>query len=118
MRLVCHGPRRETTLTQQRFGAGKAAAEGLVGVGGIARAAGGVNRLLQPLGGRRIENIAGFFKSLECVGVENLRPHVTVVAGRISAAGEYVTKMRRTMAHDDLFGHVDARKRTAFAVSR
>ena len=46
---MCHGSFGKSTLAQQRLRARQPAAEGLVGLGRIAGAAGGVDRLAQAL---------------------------------------------------------------------
>src|SRR5580658_5757252 len=61
----------ETALAQERVGARQPAAKRLVGVGGILRAAGGVDGVVQPLGGRGIENVAGLLECREGVGIEH-----------------------------------------------
>ncbi|GCC48925.1 hypothetical protein chiPu_0033207 [Chiloscyllium punctatum] len=62
---------------------------------------------MQPLGGRRIEDVAGLLEGAEGVGVHHLRPHVAVIAGGIMVAGEDVTELGRPVAQRDFRGHAD-----------
>ena len=70
------------------------AAERLVGLRRIARAAGGIDVSRKRLRDRRIEHVAGLLESGESVGIEHLRPHVAVVGRRIAVAGEDMPEVR------------------------
>ena len=83
-------------------GLGSRPRKGLVGLGRIARSAGGVDRLAQALRRGRIEDVAGLLEGLEGVGIEHLRPHVAVVGRRIAVAGEDMPEVGRPVAHGDL----------------
>src|ERR1700730_7955683 len=92
---------------QERLGLRLAAAEGDIGVFRIDRSAGGIDVVMQPFGGRRVKNIAGFLEGAERVGVHHLRPHVAVIARRIMITGEDVAELGRPMPQYDLLGHAD-----------
>src|SRR5437868_3742237 len=79
---------RQPALAQQRLRPRRAAAEGGVGLVGLAAVAGGVDIVAQAFRQRGIEDVAAFLESLEAVGVERLRPEVAVIAGRIGRARE------------------------------
>src|ERR1700722_17496595 len=53
-----------------------------------------------------IEDVAALFERLEAVGVENLRPQIAVIGGRITA-GENMLEMRSAVTHGDPVGHAD-----------
>src|SRR6478735_3199277 len=76
----------QATPTQERVRLGLAAAEGDIGLLGLARAARRVDVVVQTFGSGRIEDVAGLLEGAEGVGVHHLRPHVAVIAGGIVIA--------------------------------
>src|SRR5277367_5386225 len=54
-----------------------------------------------------IEDVAGLFERREAVGVENFRPQIAVIGGRI-AAGKDVLEMGSTVTQGDRVGHADS----------
>src|SRR6516164_10392543 len=95
---------------EQPFGRRQASAERGVELGWVARAAGGVDMIMQPLRDAGIEDIACLLERREGVGVEHLRPQIAVIGRGIAGAREYVLEVGGSMAHDDFRGHADARK--------
>ena len=76
----------------------------------IAAAARRIDEIMQPPRDAGIENIAALLKRLEAVGVENLRPQIAVIAGRIAVARKDMLEMRRAVAHRNRVRHADARQ--------
>src|SRR5204863_9648825 len=99
----------QATPAQQRVGLGRAAAERDIGVFGVARSAGGIDVVMQPLGEGGIEDVAGLLEGAEGVGVHHLGPHVAVVTGGIVIAGEDMAELGRPVPQRDLGGHADFR---------
>src|SRR6202042_1767228 len=75
----------KTSLAEQRPGRWRAAAKGLISRLVVARGAGRIDEIVQLPGPLWIENVAALFERLEAVGVENLRPQIAVIGGRITA---------------------------------
>src|ERR1700733_5242137 len=83
-----------------------AAAKALISRLVVARGAGRIDEIVQLPGHLRIEDVPALFERLEAVGVENLRPQIAVIGGRI-AARENMLEMRSAVTHGDAFGHAD-----------
>src|SRR6266849_6191994 len=94
--------RRETASPQERLRARQPATVPRVGVGGVAYAAGGVDEILKPFGGGRVEHVAGLLERAEGVGIEHFRPQIAVITCRITVAGEHMLEMRGAVAQDHL----------------
>src|SRR4051794_35190414 len=84
---------QQAAPAQQGVGFRRPAAEGDVGILGVAGAARRIDVVMQPPGDGGIEDVAGFLEGTEGVGVHHFRPHVAVVARRVVIAGEDVTEL-------------------------
>src|ERR1700733_7267024 len=96
----------ETPLREERVYRRVAAAKVAVEHHRVRGVAGAVDRL-QPRGKALVEDVAGFGEGREPVGVEHLRPHISVIAGGVAGAVEQMLEMRRAVAQSDLRRHAD-----------
>lgn len=85
--------RRKPAPFQQSFYMRIAAAKGAIGGGIVARASRRIDELVQPTRCGGIEGVKGFLESLEAIGIQNLRPHIGIIARRIAVAAEDVREM-------------------------
>src|SRR5215831_7090548 len=97
---------------EQALGRRQAPAEGGVELGRIARAAGGVDMIMQLLRDAGIKDVAGLLERRERVGVEHLRPQIAVVGRGVAGARKYVLEVGGSVTHDDLGRHAVARERS------
>src|SRR5258708_11799823 len=75
---------------EQPVGRRQAPTKGGVEVGRVARAAGGLDIIMQPLRDARIEDIAGLLERRARVRVQQLRPQIAAIGRSLARAREYV----------------------------
>src|SRR5829696_1234542 len=97
---------QQPPVPEQRVGPRLPPAKGYVQLRRIPGVAGLVDRS-QAGGERGIERVAGFPEGVEPIGVEDLGPEVSVVAGCVAAAREQVLEVRRPVPEPDRTGHPD-----------
>ena len=68
----------------------------------------------EPFCGGAVVEAAGLDERFSRIGGEGIGPEITVVAGRVTVAGEEMTELGQTMAHDDLRGHAQPRQFVPF----
>src|ERR1700722_1685555 len=103
----------EPPLAEQRSGGWRAAAKGSIGFVIVATAASRIDEIIEPLGDVRIKDVATLLERFEAIGVENFRPEIAVIGGRI-AARKNMLEVRRSVTHADRVGHADPREFLAF----
>src|SRR5712675_3080451 len=95
-----------------------AAAEMPVGFRWIERIADAQDVIVIALRDPRIVGSAGLQEGFEGIVVEDLRPQVTVIAGRILIAREHMSELRRAVTHHNFLRHPEGAERVAFEAVR
>src|SRR5262249_5700310 len=85
---------------------GSAAAKGAKKLHRVARVAGAVY-FFEPCRQFGVEDISSFGEGGEAVGLQYLRPEISIIPRGIAAAGKQVLEMRKAMPQTDLrrYGH-------------
>src|SRR6516165_2527745 len=97
------GALAQPPLLEQAVGRRQSPAEGGVELNRIARAAGGVDMIMQLVRDAGIKDVAGLLERREGIGVEHLRPQIAVVGRGVAGARKYVLDMGGSVA-DDVLG--------------
>src|SRR6266704_1743690 len=96
-----------TRVTRWSSIAPLAAAKGAIELHRVTRVAGAVN-VFEPRRQFGVEDIAGLGECRKAVGLDHLRPKISVITGGIAATCEQVLEMRRTVTQPDLLWYPHA----------